>query len=184
MAYTGILTRGASFNTIYNDAPIAREITMAGEHLGLGTSGGVNYWLNIAALSTISPIIDDQGNFTAGLSTAALPITYDGVGGYIKEESTYMLINDAYKLNHNNLDFMSSAVPIMSLLTVNDVVVTFTQGVKAVVFNETTRTELGIVDTSGSTLTFGSAQTIGNIITAKCLDANYNHSTKHKLVIS
>ncbi len=183
MAYTGILLRGANFNTIYNDAPISREIVMAGEHLGFNTFGGVNYWLNIAALSFISSITDNQGNYSPGFKTSDLPITYDGVG-YIKEESTHMLINSAYKFNYINLDFMSSAVPIMSTLTVNDVVVTFTQGVKAVVFNETTRTELGIVDTSGTTLTFGAAQTIGDIITAKCLDADYNHSTKHKLVIS
>ena len=183
MAYTGILMRGALFNTIYLDAPIEREITMAGEHLGVTTVGGTTYWLNTAVLATIGAISNDQGAFIPGFNTTALPITYNGVG-YIKEDTDHMLIDSTYKWNHVNLDFTSSAVPVMSGLTTAEVVVTFTQGTKAVVFNETTRTELGIVTTSGATLTFGSAQTLGDIITAQCLDANYNHSTKHMLTIA
>lgn len=206
MAYTGILVRGEVFNTIYLDPPIAREIVMAGEHLGLTTVGANTYWLNVAALSAISGITDDQGNFTPGFKTSDLPITYDAVG-YIKSEATHMLVNGSslwryaplgalevltnssfkfgsYDLKPANLDFITTYVPVMSALTTSNCVVTFTKGIKARVFNETTRQELGVLSTSGGTLTFSGAQTLGDIITAQALDADYNHSAKHKLVIA
>lgn len=183
MAYSGILLRGDTFNTIYLDPPIAREMVVAGEHAGIATNTGTVYWLNIAALATIGLINDDQGNFIAGISTAALPIAYDGTG-YIKEEATYMLVGGAYEWNHINIDFSSSFVPTISALTVDDITVTFTKGVRAVVFNETTRTELGIVTSSGATLTFGSQQTVGNVITVQALDASYNRSANAMATIT
>lgn len=175
MAYTGILLRGDTFNTIYLDPPIAREMVVAGEHAGFTTNTGVVYWLNIAALATIGTINDDQGNSIAGINTTALPIAYTGAG-YIKEETTHMLVGGTYRFHAANLDFMSFFTPTIVSLTVNDINVTFASGVKAVVFNETTRTELGIIDTSGVTLTFGSAQTISDVITVAALDADYNRS--------
>ncbi len=206
MAYTGILLRGDTFNTIYLDPPIDRELVVAGEHLGLTTVGSTTYWLNVAALSTISMITDDQGTSIPGINTSALPIDFDG-DGYLKEEVDHLLVGGTYLFRYAalnalealtdssfkfgsydlvpaNLDFLNGAKPTMSVLTIDDVVVTFTQGVKALVYNETTREELGIVDTSEATLTFGSAQTVGDVITAVCLDADYNHSMKDKLTIA
>ena len=56
MAYTGILLRGeAAFNTLYNDPPIAREVAIGAEHLGIGSLSSTVYWLNLQALSTRLP---------------------------------------------------------------------------------------------------------------------------------
>ena len=181
--YTGILLRGEPFNAIYLDPPIAREAVVAGEHMGIATNTGVVYWLNVAALATIGLINDDQGNSIAGISTSALPIQYSGTG-YIKEESDHMLIGGAYKLNHVNTDFMTSFKPTIVSLTVADINVTYTSGTKAVVFNETTREELGVITTSGTTFTFGVAQTVGDVISVKGLDASYNLSAATAAIIA
>ena len=205
MAYTGILLRGDTFNIIYNDAPIAREMAMAGEHIGVGTTTGVNYWLNTAELAKIGKITDDQGNFQPGIHTTDLQIYFDGPG-YIRKESGYMLVDGAFKfylaalnnitqaddstliIENTSIDvaslyFITSYRPTIDALSTTAITVSYTLGDRVYVYNETTKTDLGEIATSGATLTFASAQTAGDVITVYALDSRYNHSSKAKGVI-
>ena len=208
MAYTGILLRGDTFNNIYLDPPIAREVVMAGQWLGAGTddgTGGTNiYYLNLAQLEKIGVRTDDQGAYLAGFNTTDLPIVFDGVGGYIKKETDYMFVNATHKWwyagvraiktgTHESVTFTDGTndatvnitelvfaqyKPAFSALTTVDVVCTYTTGTQVRIYNETTGQHLGFITSSGGTLTFGTAQTIGDVITAAAVDTNYNYSAK------
>ncbi len=197
MAYTGILVRADTFNEIYLDPPIAREIAVAGEHLGIGTFSSSIHWLNIAALAKIGEIQDANGTTSLGFKTSDLPITYDA--GYMVETANWLLINDTHKfryaalgalevLTDSSFKFGSKNIdvevfsfitgkPTITALSTTSITVDFNQGVKALIYNETTEALLGEVTSSGGTLAF-SDQTIDDDITAQAVDASYNKSAK------
>lgn len=208
MAYTGILLRGDTFNNIYLDPPITRELALAGQWIGAGAdngAGGTNlYWLNLVQLAKLGELTDDQGSYTPGFKTSDLPVVFDGVG-YIRDETDHMLVDGLYKWyyagvkaiksgDHTTVTFTDGATndtvidlsalafsqyaPAISGATTVDITCTFTDGVRVRVYNETTGEHLGFINSSGSTLTFGSAQTIGNVLTAVAADADYNYSAK------
>jgi len=197
MAYTGILVRAATFNAIYTDPPIAREIAMAGEHIGVGTNTSQIYWLNTLALSKIGLVYDENGNSYPGFKTSALPITYDA--GYLQDKTDHLLVDLGVKfryaplgalevLDDSNFKFGSKNIdvevfsfitgkPNITALSNISIVVEFTQGEKVLIYNETTEALLGEITSSGGSLTF-SAQTIGDDITAQAVDTSYNLSAK------
>jgi len=206
MAYTGILLRGDTQPNIYNDPPIAREACMGGEFMALGTNSGVNYWLNIAALSTIGELTPGTGVVEVGIRTAALPVIFNGPG-YIREDTDEMLIKGTYSWNHaalsnvkvandtmlriENFDvetpilsFKNSALAAITALNTLDITVSWATGDFVEIYNETTKVMLGTSNTSGTVFTFPAAQTVGDHITVRAVDGSYNKSAKTKGVIA
>jgi hypothetical protein len=205
MAYTGILVRADTFENIFADPAIEREIAMAGEYLTVGTPSGVTY-LNLAALSRIG-IVNDDGTNIPGFKTSDIPINYDGTG-FIKQETGWMLVKGVYKWYYEGLSGLKAAsntaatftngtddatVNITALVTsqakpagitvsTTTAVVNFV-GLRVRVYNETTGKLLGFIETSGETLTFAEAQTTGDIITACICDEDFNYSLKIKGIV-
>jgi hypothetical protein len=205
MAYTGILLRGSDFTTIYNDPPINREAAMAGDHLALGSYSGIITYLNIGQLSKIGKLTDENGTYVPGFKTSDLPINFDG-NGYIKNNNTNMLVAGTYQWDHEALaalvtvddttfEFASTSIdvdkwtfaiqyePVIDALNDTDITVSFTRGAKCIVYNQTTKTDLGEVTSSGTTLTFAASQNAGDEIIVYAVDANYNKSLNTKGVV-
>lgn len=200
MAFTGILTRGeAVFNDLYIDPPIAREVAVAAEHLGVGSLSSTVYWLNLQALSAVGKIIDDQGNVFTGFKTSELPITYDG-NGYVKNTASAMLVDGAYQFRYAPLDalevlsdtsfkfgtmdidvavldFISTTHSTIDTLSQTSITVTFTKGEFVIVYNESLGTQLGTISTSGGSLSYASIA-IGTVVSVYAVDDKYNHSAK------
>ena len=72
------------------------------------------------------------------------------------------------------------AKPTITNITVNDITVDFHLGAKVEVYNHTTSTLLGEITTSGGTLTYGAAQTSGDVIYVWGLDADDNKTLQKK----
>lgn len=198
-SYSGILSRGDTFNTIYNSPPIAREMVTAGEHIGWGTMASNVYWLNPAVLSKIGEVTDDAGTFAASFKTSDIAIDYDGTG-YLKEMGDHLLVDGLYQFRYDALDALealtdtnftfgtmdidvavldhiSTKTTTITDLTTTSITATWTKGNTARVTNETTGTYLGAISTSGGSLSF-SAQTSGQVISVVILDSAYNYSAK------
>jgi len=207
MAQTGILLRGDIFSTIYADPVVAREVALAGNWLTIGTddgSGGVNeFYLNLAALSRIGKLLDDQGNGNIDLKTSNLPIIFDA--GLFKEQADHILIKNNYRLYFEALGFKnvtSSTIvfeddteldidyliqqqtrPIIEASTSTDITLDWNSGTP-VVFNETTKTDLGTPSTPHVAHVYSVAPSPGDIISVCLRDADYNYGRKRTVTIS
>jgi hypothetical protein len=207
MAYVGILVRGdETFGAIYNDPPVARELALAGKHLGVGFFNGDSFYLNIEVLSRIGKV-DASGNVQlAGFKTSEVQIDFDGVG-YIKRGTDHVLIDNLYKFYYaasglkranltnitltdgtDDIDLdvdtlvFAQAKPVSITVGETETSVIFDTALGAAgfrVYNETTGTLLGFGTNSNDTVTYA-AQPAGSIVSACLIDTDYNYSKKLK----
>jgi hypothetical protein len=201
MAYTGILIRGNTFNNIQADPPINREIVTAGDHFGIVTYEGNKYYINLSVLKYFGEIDVDGSVSYAGFKTSNVPITFDSglfddtvdanylvvsghnwnyaaLEGIEKATSTELKVGGV-SLDVANLQFIGSKPTIDSLST-TDITVSWSVGLKALVYNITTSTALGEVTTSGGTLTFASAISSGDEVKVWVVDADDNKTLQTK----
>jgi len=206
MADTGLLLRGDLFNIIFIDPVVTREIAIAGAWLSAGTDNGTGgtdvHYLNLAALAKIGKLNDDQGSSDAGLKTSDLPITFDG--GLFNQQPEGIIVDENFMLyfaalgfkevTEDKLTFLDDSfldLPYLKFLnylpdvaaTAVDITVTWNQGVKAQITNETSGTALGYATTSGSPYVYPVAPAANDIISVAMIDGTFNAAKKQTITI-
>ena len=96
------------------------------------------------------------------------------------EATSTQITIDGIELGTARLHDLSKVQATITSLTANDIAADFddTNYDHAVVYNETTFETLGVIPTTGATLTFAAAQNSGDIISCAVADAAYNALTK------
>ena len=206
MADTGILLRGDTFNNLYIDPVVTRELAVAGQWLSAGTDNGVGgtnvHYLNLAALAKIGKLQDDQGTGEINLKTSDLPIKYDG--GLFNQQPEGIIIDENYMLWFASLGFKAVTADKLTFLddteldltyykyilylptvtyTAADITVVWAQGVKAAIKNETSGIDLGYATVSGAAYTYPTAPSVGDVISVQMIDVNFNAARKQTITI-
>ncbi len=123
--------------------------------------------------------IDKLAKITEATSTL---LTVSGTDLHIDKLATITDI-DAEKLTTDKIYYMG-AKPTITALSTTEITVDYYLGDKVEVYNFTTSTLLGELTTSGGTLTFTIAQTIGDVLYVWGIDADDNKTLQRKGIIA